>query len=127
MESIASITSDPTLKKNLLSTANSIAGAADQIKAIATDVHSITGDPDVQSNLKGAVGNLSAAIDRANILLGNFANDSGNGVQDRRGQPPSSQTGLRRLERPARVWRCFRPAFEKRGAKPGAGRRPIST
>lgn len=89
MESVASITSDPTLKKNLLSTADSIAGAAEQIKAIATDVHSITGDPSVQSNLKGAVGNLSAAIARANILLGNFANDSENAPPDHRGQPTS--------------------------------------
>ncbi|HEY5094356.1 MAG TPA: MlaD family protein [Candidatus Eremiobacteraceae bacterium] len=91
MENIAAITSDPSLKKNLLSTADSISAAAAQIKAIATDVHSITGDPDVQSNLKGAVGNLSAAIARANLLLGNFANDSGNGApQNGRGQPPSS-------------------------------------
>jgi len=90
MERIASITSDPALKKDLLSTANSIAGAADQIKAIATDVHSITGDPNVQTNLKGAIGNLSSAIARANSLLGNFANDSDNAPPERRAQPPSS-------------------------------------
>ena len=90
MESIASITSDPTLKKNLLATADSIAGAADQIKAIATDVHSITGDPDVQSNLKGAVGNLNAAIANASRLLGNFSSDQGNGQDEHQAQPPSS-------------------------------------
>jgi phospholipid/cholesterol/gamma-HCH transport system substrate-binding protein len=89
MENIASVTSDPSLKKNLLATAASIAAAADQIKAIASDVHSITGDPSVQSNLKGAVGSLSAAIARANDLLGNFANDS-EGGQDRGAQPQSS-------------------------------------
>jgi phospholipid/cholesterol/gamma-HCH transport system substrate-binding protein len=89
MENIASVTSDPSLKKNLLATAASIAQAADQIKAIASDVHSITGDPSVQSNLKGAVGNLSAAIARANDLLGNIAN-SESGGQERGPQPQSS-------------------------------------
>ncbi len=90
MENIASVTSDPSLKKNLLATAASIAQAADQIKAITTDVHSITGDPSVQTNLKGAVGNLSAAIARANELLGNFANDSDGGGQSRGPEPGSS-------------------------------------
>jgi len=90
MENIASVTSDPSLKKNLLATAASIAAAADQIKAIAGDVHSITGDPSVQSNLKGAVGNLSAAIAHANELLGNFADDSGGGAPNREPQPQSS-------------------------------------
>jgi phospholipid/cholesterol/gamma-HCH transport system substrate-binding protein len=90
MENIASVTADPSLKKNLLATASSIAQAADQIRAIASDVHSITGDPSVQSNLKGAVGNLSAAIARANELLGNFANDSENGDQNRGSQSQSS-------------------------------------
>jgi hypothetical protein len=92
MENIASVTADPSLKKNLLATAASIAQAADQIRAITSDVHSITGDPSVQSNLKGAVGNLSAAIARANDLLGNFANDSDHGAQDRGSQPQSSSS-----------------------------------
>jgi ABC-type transporter Mla subunit MlaD len=90
MENIASVTSDPSLKKNLLATAASIAQAADQIRAIATDVHGITGDPSVQSNLKGAVGNLSAAIARANDLLGNLANTSDGGGQGPGPQPQSS-------------------------------------
>jgi phospholipid/cholesterol/gamma-HCH transport system substrate-binding protein len=90
MENIAAVTADPSLKKNLLDTAASIAQAADQIKAIASDVHSITGDPSVQSNLKGAVGNLSAAIARANDLLGNFADDSDNGGHGGGPQPQSS-------------------------------------
>ncbi|HKW44981.1 MAG TPA: MlaD family protein [Candidatus Eremiobacteraceae bacterium] len=87
MQVLASITSDPSLKKNMLATAESIAQAADQIRAIATDVHGITGDPGVQSNLKGAIGNLSSAIARANELLGNFASDSGEPRQDRGAQP----------------------------------------
>jgi len=90
MQNIASITADPSLKKNLLATANSIAQAADQIKAIATDVHGITGDPDVQSNLKGAIGSLSAAIAKANVLMGNFTDDNGNGTETHGPQPLSS-------------------------------------
>ena len=81
MQNIASITDDPSLKKNLLATAASIAQAADQIKAIATDVHGITGDPAVQSNLKGAIGSLSSAIAKANVLMGNFSDDSANGTE----------------------------------------------
>jgi len=73
MKALAEITSDPSLKKSLLSTAANVADATAQLKAIAGDIHSITGDPRVQSNLRGAVGNLATAIARADDLLGNFS------------------------------------------------------
>ena len=76
MESIASITADPSLKKSLIDTAANVAAATEQLKAIATDVHGLTGDPQVQQNLRGAVNNLSSAIAKANQLLSAFAGGS---------------------------------------------------
>ena len=73
MKALAQITSDPSLKRSLISTASNVADATAQLKAIAGDIHGITGDPRVQSNLRGAVGNLASAIARADDLLSNFS------------------------------------------------------
>jgi ABC-type transporter Mla subunit MlaD len=92
MKALAEITSDPSLKQSLLSTAANVADATAQLKAIAGDIHSITGDPNVQSNLRGAVGNLATAIARADDLLSNFSSAQG-GTQGSPGQTLPAPSG----------------------------------
>ncbi|HXM18989.1 MAG TPA: MlaD family protein [Candidatus Tumulicola sp.] len=73
MQNFASLTSDPSLHKNVVETAANIKDASERMKQVASDLQGITGDPKVQSQLKGAVYDLSSAIAKANDILGTFS------------------------------------------------------
>ncbi len=92
MAALAQITSDPSLKQNMLATVSNVADATAQLKAIASDIHSITGDPQVQSRLRGAIDNLSSAIARADGMLSLFSSSQG-APQTQSGQPAPAPSG----------------------------------
>ncbi|MDE2482375.1 MAG: MCE family protein [bacterium] len=68
--SLKSMATDPTLKSNILGTAQNIADTTKNIADITHDLQSLTGDPQTQAQLKNTVANLNATMQRANSLLG---------------------------------------------------------
>jgi phospholipid/cholesterol/gamma-HCH transport system substrate-binding protein len=79
MQNFASLTTDPSLRKNLTETVANVKDASERMKQVATDLQGITGDQQVRSQLKGAVSDLSSAIAKANDILGNFSSAQAKG------------------------------------------------
>jgi phospholipid/cholesterol/gamma-HCH transport system substrate-binding protein len=99
MANFASLTSDPSLHKNLTQTLSNVKDASESMKQVASDIEGITGDPKVKSELKGTINDLSSAIAKANDILGTFSSAAPNSspAPGGSGAPPKRSNPLSNL------------------------------
>lgn len=76
MDQLASLSSDPKLKDNLIATTSNIRDLTGNIAGLTGDLRTITGDPQTQAQLRDTVANLDATMQKADSLLGTLGGQS---------------------------------------------------
>lgn len=76
MDQLASLTGDPRLKTNLISTTTNIRDLTGNIAGLTSDLRTVTGNPQTQAQLRDTVANLDATMQKADSLLGTLGGQS---------------------------------------------------
>lgn len=76
MDQLASLSSDPRLKTNLISTTTNIRDLTGNIAGLTGDLRTITGNPQTQAQMRDTVANLDATMQKADSLLGTLGGQS---------------------------------------------------
>ena len=93
-DQVASLSSDPQLRSNILQTTQGIAQTATTFSSIANDLRNVTGNPQTQAQLRDTVANVDAAAQKANSLLAQFGGRSSVYGVDRGATPSPGGTPL---------------------------------
>jgi hypothetical protein len=76
MDELASLTTDPRLKTNLISTTSNIRDLTGNIAGLTGDLRTITSNPQTQAQLRDTIANLDATSQKADSLLGTLGGQS---------------------------------------------------
>jgi hypothetical protein len=76
MDQLASLTADPRLKNNLISTTSNIRDLTGNIAGLTSDLRNVTGNTQTQAQLRDTVANLDATMQKADSLLGTLGGQS---------------------------------------------------
>jgi phospholipid/cholesterol/gamma-HCH transport system substrate-binding protein len=76
MSSVESLATDPRIRSDLITTAQSVADATQNLALLTKDLRTVSGDAQTQAQVRNTIANLDATMQKANSLLGELGGTS---------------------------------------------------